>query len=105
MISNSVVSEFLRILFDKKWHALYEMHAHFKLNAAEIHDTLILLQKLNLIERREMDVRILENLDEQKLSIINRLMKRNRPEKLDLIPQNLLTKRKKRVSSFGRLEH
>ncbi|MRV73565.1 hypothetical protein GJ700_17775 [Duganella sp. FT92W] len=97
MSTNNVVFEFLRVLFDKEWHELYEMHTRFRLNAVEIHDALTVLHKLEIIERRDMEVRISANLTEQHFSIINKLSKTTRPVKLAEVPPELLTRRKKRV--------
>jgi hypothetical protein len=105
MSNHTIVSEFLRVIFDRKWHALYEMHVRFHMNAIEIYDAASILQGLNIIERRGMEVRICASLNEQQLSIINRMLKTARPSKLDAFSPNPLTRRKKSVSYAGRLEH
>jgi len=74
------------------------MHIRYRLSAIEIYEAVAVLQRLGIVERRNIDVRICENLDELKLSIMNRLSKTSRPPQLDQYAARSLTNRKKQVS-------
>ena len=70
MNTATTMSEFLRVILDRKWHALYEMHTRFRMSAIEIYNAAAVLQRLNIIEHtglcsRKLDLaaQSLEQLD------------------------------------------
>lgn len=82
------ISEILRILLDRNWHSLYEIHVRFRLSPIEIYEAVIVLQRIGIIEWTNTNIRIKENLNEKKLSIMNRLSKTTRPSKLNTYTPN-----------------
>jgi hypothetical protein len=83
MSYRTAISELLKIIDDKGWHSLYEAHTRFRLSPIEIYEAVITLQKIGIVERRDTTFRIQEDLDERKLSIMNRLYKSPRPSQLN----------------------
>lgn len=97
MNMHTAVSEILRTILDKKWHAAYEVHRRFRLSAFEIYEGIAVLQDLGILERRGSDIRLNEKLDERHLSIMNRLSKTHRPSQLEIYTSKTLTARNNRV--------
>gem|GEM_PF-5086697 len=105
MDGNIAASELLRTIFDRQWHELYEVHARYRLSPIEIYEAVTLLQRMGIIEQRGTQIRICEDLDEQRLSIMNRLSKTSRPAQLDSYVATPLTFSKKRVTYIRRTWH
>jgi hypothetical protein len=95
---DTAVSEILRTIFDRAWHPIYEMHTKFRLSSFEIYESVVVLEELGIVERRDMDIRLSVNLNDRHLSIMNKLSKTYRPEKLNVYrPEKPLTTRNNRV--------
>jgi predicted transcriptional regulator len=95
---NTAISELLRTILDKEWHAAYEMHNRFRLSALEIYEAIAVLQQLGIVERQGTNVRLSERLEERHLSIMNRLSKTYRPPQLEVYIPKPLTTRNNQVS-------
>lgn len=82
MKTRTAIVELLRVVNNRKWHSLYEAHLTFHLSPIEIFDAVTALQEMGIVERCGIEFRIRENLDEYRLSVMNRLYKSRAPQEL-----------------------
>ncbi|MCA8305191.1 hypothetical protein LGN24_27270 [Burkholderia seminalis] len=94
---DTAISEILRTISDREWHAAYEFHVKYNLSALEIYNSILALGNMGLIERQGTEIRIREDLDERGLSIMNRLSKTSRPRRLYKYTPRPLTSKKNGV--------
>lgn len=76
------ISELLRVICDREWHDIYELHERFKLSSVEIYASMSILKLIGIIEQKETNIRLKELLNDKELSIMNRLSKTYRPSVL-----------------------
>lgn len=91
------MGECINVLSDKEWHEAYELHARYNLSALEIFNTLKILLKLGLLEKVGTKIRLVPLLTNYHMTLMNRLQKTKRPQKLDLYVPRYLTRRKNSV--------
>ncbi|MGF1758312.1 hypothetical protein L4D76_10270 [Photobacterium sagamiensis] len=69
-------------LLDMKYHDLYDFHVKYRFSIGTIYNAVTFLLDNDLIIKRKESIMIAEQIDNQKLSIINRLSKTSKPSVL-----------------------
>lgn len=73
----------VRLLLDKEWHDLYELHTKFHLLPSELLVSLNVLSEKGIIELvADQSVRLAQGLNNSQISFINDIYKTERPERL-----------------------
>ncbi|MET3138197.1 hypothetical protein AAKU61_002563 [Undibacterium sp. GrIS 1.2] len=91
------IKEFVSVLKDRKWHNLYELHTTYNLSPILIFSSMVFLLEQNIIVRDGKFVCLSENLDNEKLSLLNLISKTKRPVTLCTYTRNFLPRWQHRV--------
>lgn len=73
----------IKLLLDKEWHDLYELHTKYHILPSELLTSLNALLEKGIIELGENNTaRLGQNLNNTQVSFINKIYKTKKPERL-----------------------
>lgn len=72
----------INVIQDKEWHDVYSIHSRYRTSPVIMIKAIKKLQLLKLIEFHDYRIRLVDNMTNQQLSILNHLSKTDKPEKL-----------------------
>lgn len=75
----------INVTLNKEWHDIYLIHKKYRISPVIMINAIKKLQSLNLVEFYNYKIRLVGNMTNQQLSVLNYLSKTDKPQKLNEI--------------------